>query len=59
MAKIHVNYRLSEEDKRLIESLAKHLGFSETDIVKLAIREFAERAQEKRKISSRDFSEAE
>jgi len=43
MAKIHVNFRISEEDKKLLKSLAKQLDFSETDIVKLAIREFAER----------------
>lgn len=41
MKKIHVNYRITEEEKKLIEALAKHLGVSETDVIKLGIRKLA------------------
>lgn len=41
MPKKTVSYRLSEEDKQFIELLAKHLGVSETAIIKLAIRKLA------------------
>lgn len=41
MTKIHVNYRITEEEKKLIEALAKQLGVSETDVIKLAIRKLA------------------
>ena len=41
MPKRNVSYRLTDEDKQLIELLAKHLGVSETDIIKLAIRRLA------------------
>jgi len=69
MEKIHVNYRVTVDEKKIIEAIAKHLGVSETDVIKLSIRHFSEvtgvkkelarkfREQEKR--SSRDFSEVE
>lgn len=41
MTKIHVNYRITEEEKKLIEALAKQLGVSETDVIKLSIRKLA------------------
>lgn len=43
MQTVHVSYRLREEDKRMIEMLAQHYGMSETDVVKMAIRELATR----------------
>lgn len=39
--KINVSYRLTDEEKKLIELLAKQLGVSETDVVKMAIRKLA------------------
>jgi SHS2 domain-containing protein len=39
--KIHVNYRLTDDEKKLIELLSNLLGVSETDVIKLAIRKFA------------------
>jgi len=41
MPKKAVSYRLTEEDKQIIELLAQHFGVSETDIIKLAIRKLA------------------
>lgn len=40
--KILTNYRLSDDARAAIETLAKKLGVSKTDIVEMAIREFAE-----------------
>jgi len=39
--KINVSYRLTDDEKKLVELLAKHLGMSETDVIKQAIRKFA------------------
>ena len=39
--KINVSYRLTDDEKKLVELLAKHSGMSETDVVKQAIRKFA------------------
>ena len=46
--KIRVNYRIGEADKHLLEILAQHYGVSETDVVKLAIRELAKKAKKER-----------
>lgn len=39
--KINVSYRLTDEEKKLVELTAKRLGVSETDVVKMAIRKLA------------------
>jgi hypothetical protein len=33
--------RLSEEDKRLLESLAKYYDIAEADVIRIALKEFA------------------
>ncbi|WP_048054984.1 CopG family transcriptional regulator [Acidianus hospitalis] len=32
--------RLSEEDKRLLESLAKYYGIAEADVIRIALKEY-------------------
>ena len=39
--KINVSYRLTDEEKELVEFLARQLGISETDVIKLGIRKVA------------------
>jgi antitoxin component of RelBE/YafQ-DinJ toxin-antitoxin module len=41
MNKKNVTYRLDEDDKKLIVSLAKHFGISETDVVRMLVRKSA------------------
>jgi predicted transcriptional regulator len=48
----HTSIRYTPEAKRLLEILAKKLGVSQTAVVKLAIREFAE----KRDVHDQNFS---
>lgn len=39
--KINVSYRLTDEEKKLVELVARQLGISETDVIKLGIRKVA------------------
>ncbi|WP_016730415.1 ribbon-helix-helix domain-containing protein [Saccharolobus islandicus] len=45
--KIALLIRLREEDKKLIEELAKRYDISEADIVRIALKEFIERHEVK------------
>jgi predicted DNA-binding protein len=38
--------RLSEEDKKLLQDLAKYYSVSEADIIRIAIKEFARNHKE-------------
>jgi uncharacterized protein (DUF1778 family) len=50
--KINVSYRLTDDEKKLVELLAKHSGMSETDVVKQAIRKFAKEEGIKQEITT-------
>jgi len=38
---LHVSYRLTDEDKQLIEQLAKHFGVSEAGVIRMIVRRVA------------------
>lgn len=45
MDKKSTSVRLTPEAKRLLKELAKKLGVSQTDIIEMSIREFAEKRE--------------
>jgi predicted transcriptional regulator len=57
--KINVSYRLTDDEKKLVELLAKHSGMSETDVVKQAIRKFAKEEGIKQENSNVGLSKVE
>jgi predicted DNA-binding protein len=37
--------RLNEQDMKLLETLAKHYGITKTDVIRIAIKEYAKRVE--------------
>ena len=44
-AEKHTSFRLTAEAKHLLETLAQRLGISQTAVVEIALRKFAEQEQ--------------
>jgi antitoxin component of RelBE/YafQ-DinJ toxin-antitoxin module len=38
---VRIPVRLEEEDKELLERIAKHYGISKSDVLRMALKEFA------------------
>jgi hypothetical protein len=48
--KKHSSYRISDDGKQLLKMIARDLGISETAVLEISVREFAEKKGVKREL---------